>query len=71
MIVAVPKETYPEEKRVALIPQGIPALTKAGAEVVIEAPVLWWPNGLGDQPMYEATITMAPTQTSLPQTWMC
>ena len=37
MIVAVPKETYPEEKRIALIPQAIPALTKAGLEVVIEA----------------------------------
>ena len=29
MIVAVPKETYPEEKRIALIPQAIPALAKA------------------------------------------
>ena len=29
MIVAVPKETYPEEKRVALIPQAIPVLTNA------------------------------------------
>ena len=37
MIVAVPKETYPEEKRIALIPQAIPALTKAGLEVVVEA----------------------------------
>ena len=37
MIVAVPKETYPQEKRIALIPQAIPALTKAGLEVVIEA----------------------------------
>lgn len=37
MIVAVPKETYPEEKRIALIPQAIPALTKTGLEVVVEA----------------------------------
>jgi NAD(P) transhydrogenase subunit alpha len=37
MIVAVPKETYPEEQRIALIPQAVPALTKAGLEVVIEA----------------------------------
>ena len=37
MIVAVPKETYPEERRIALIPQAIPALTKAGLEVVVEA----------------------------------
>jgi NAD(P) transhydrogenase subunit alpha len=37
MIVAVPKETYPEEKRIALIPQSVPALTKAGLEVVVQA----------------------------------
>jgi len=37
MIIAVPKETYPEEKRIALIPQAIPALTKVGLEVVVEA----------------------------------
>jgi NAD(P) transhydrogenase subunit alpha len=37
MIVAVPKETYPEEKRIALIPPTVPTLTKAGLEVVIEA----------------------------------
>ena len=37
MIVAVCKESYPHEKRIALIPQTVPALTKAGLEVVIEA----------------------------------
>lgn len=37
MIVAVPKETYPGEKRIALIPPSIPPLTKAGLEVIIEA----------------------------------
>jgi len=37
MIVAVPKETYPDEKRIALIPQMVPALIKAGLEVVVEA----------------------------------
>ncbi|HBO44155.1 MAG TPA: Re/Si-specific NAD(P)(+) transhydrogenase subunit alpha [Planctomycetaceae bacterium] len=36
MIVAVPKETFPGEKRVALVPTGIPPLVKAGFEVVIE-----------------------------------
>jgi len=29
MIVAVPKKTYPEQKRIALIPQAIPVLTNA------------------------------------------
>ncbi|MGD8688288.1 MAG: hypothetical protein PVH15_16065, partial [Syntrophobacterales bacterium] len=37
MIVAVPKEVYPGEKRIALISQTLPSLTKAGLEVVIEA----------------------------------
>ena len=37
MIVAVPKETYLGERRVALIPTAVPSLTKAGLEVVIEA----------------------------------
>ncbi len=37
MIVAVPKETYPGERRIALIPQTVPALIKAGLEVAIEA----------------------------------
>jgi len=37
MLVAVPKEIYPAERRVALIPQTVPALIKAGLEVAIEA----------------------------------
>jgi len=37
MIVGVPCETYPGERRVALVPAIIPNLTKAGLEVVIEA----------------------------------
>jgi NAD(P) transhydrogenase subunit alpha len=37
MIVAVPKETYPQERRVAIIPLTVPTLTKAGLEVVVEA----------------------------------
>ncbi len=36
MIAGIPKETFPNEKRVALIPAGIPALTKAGIEVVVQ-----------------------------------
>jgi NAD(P) transhydrogenase subunit alpha len=36
MIVGVPKETFPGESRVALVPAGLPALTKAGLEVRIE-----------------------------------
>ncbi len=36
MIVGVPKETFPGERRVALVPASIPALAKAGLEVLIE-----------------------------------
>lgn len=37
MIVGVPKEIYPGERRVALVPTVVPNLTKAGFEVVVEA----------------------------------
>ena len=36
MIIGVPKETYPGERRVALIPAAVPALTKAGLDVIVE-----------------------------------
>ncbi|MGH9494688.1 MAG: Re/Si-specific NAD(P)(+) transhydrogenase subunit alpha [Candidatus Sulfotelmatobacter sp.] len=36
MIVGVPKESYPGERRVALVPVVIPNLTKAGLEVIVE-----------------------------------
>jgi H+-translocating NAD(P) transhydrogenase subunit alpha len=36
MIIGVPKETRPEERRVALVPGVLPQLTKAGYEVVVE-----------------------------------
>lgn len=37
MVVGVPKESFPGERRVALVPLVIPALTNAGWEVVVEA----------------------------------
>jgi H+-translocating NAD(P) transhydrogenase subunit alpha len=37
VIIGVPKESYPGERRVALVPVVIPLLAKAGMEVVIEA----------------------------------
>ncbi len=37
MIVGVPKETFPDESRVALIPQAVPSLTKAGFEILVES----------------------------------
>jgi H+-translocating NAD(P) transhydrogenase subunit alpha len=37
MIVGVPKEIYPNERRVALVPAVIPNLKKSGLDVVVEA----------------------------------
>jgi NAD(P) transhydrogenase subunit alpha len=37
MIVGVPKESFPGERRVALVPAVIPGMAKAGMEVVVEA----------------------------------
>jgi len=37
MIVGVPRESFPGERRVALVPAVIPSLAKAGLEVVVEA----------------------------------
>ena len=45
MIVGVPKESYPGERRVALVPVVIPNLAKAGIDVIVEA-------GAGEQAGY-------------------
>jgi proton-translocating NAD(P)+ transhydrogenase subunit alpha len=37
VIIGVPKESYPGERRVALVPLVVPQLAKAGFEVVVEA----------------------------------
>jgi len=36
LIIGVPKEIYPGERRVSLVPLVIPTLTKAGFEVAVE-----------------------------------
>lgn len=36
MIVAVPRENHPGERRVALVPASVPLLVKAGTEVLVE-----------------------------------
>src|ERR687892_715920 len=36
MIVGIPKETFPGERRVALVPAVVPSLVKAGVEVIVE-----------------------------------
>ena len=45
MIVGVATESYPGERRVALVPVAVPNLTKAGLEVVVQA-------GAGEQAGY-------------------
>jgi len=42
MIVGVPKETYPGERRVALVPGMVPSLKRAGLDVLVE-------GGAGDR----------------------
>ena len=37
MIIGIPKESFPGERRVGMVPSAVPSLTKAGFEVVIEA----------------------------------
>src|SRR5689334_20990302 len=37
MIVGVPREAFPGERRVALVPSSIPILGKGGLEVIVEA----------------------------------
>jgi H+-translocating NAD(P) transhydrogenase subunit alpha len=37
MIVGVPRESYPGERRVSLVPAAVPSLKKTGLEVVVEA----------------------------------
>src|SRR3990170_392217 len=37
MIFGIPKETFPGENRVALIPAAVPSLIKAGHQVILEA----------------------------------
>lgn len=45
MIVGIPKESYPGERRVALVPSVVPSLVNAGLEVLVE-------SGAGEQAGY-------------------
>jgi proton-translocating NAD(P)+ transhydrogenase subunit alpha len=58
VIVGVPKETYPGERRVALVPPVVPALAKAGVTVHIE-------SGAGEQAGWlDASYTEKGAQTA-------
>src|SRR5271167_2560375 len=51
MIVGVPREIYPGERRVAIVPAAVPILMKGGFEVVVQA-------GAGNEAGYpDATYT--------------
>ena len=64
MIIGVPKESYPGERRVALVPMVMPILAKAGFQVMVEA-------GAGEQAGYpdahyvEKGATIAPDRASV------
>ncbi len=38
---------------------------KAKAEIVIDKPRLWWPAGMGDQPLYEVTVDLLDAEGGL------
>lgn len=44
----------------------IPETTAAEQVVTIQNPQLWWPNGLGKQPLYRVTVRLAASDT---RTW--
>ncbi len=63
MIVAVPRESHPGERRVALIPASIPPLVKAGMEVLIEAGA-GQSAGHADQQYLDKGAKIAPSRTA-------
>ncbi len=64
MKVGVPKETFPGERRVALVPAGVPPLAKAGLEVVVQAGA---GEGAGyrDQEYAEKGASIAPSRAEV------
>jgi NAD(P) transhydrogenase subunit alpha len=61
MIVAVPRENHPGERRVALVPASLPSLAKAGLEILIEAGA-GQPAGFADQQYVEKGAKIAPSR---------
>ena len=58
MKIAVVKETYPGERRVALVPANVPHLTKLGATVLVE-PGAGQASGFADAQYVEKGATLA------------
>jgi len=67
MIVSVPKETYPGERRVALVPASVPPLAKSGIRVQIEADA-GVPAGFTDTAYSEADAEIIADRRQLFQT---
>jgi NAD(P) transhydrogenase subunit alpha len=64
MIVGVPRETAPGERRVALVPDGVKSLAKAGYEVVIETGA-GAAAGFGDEAYAAAGARLEPDRAAL------
>ena len=64
MIVAVPRESFPGERRVSLVPSVLPALTKASIDVVVEASA-GVSAGFPDKAYIEKGARLAATKTQL------
>ena len=63
MIVGVPKESYPGERRVALVPGVLASLAKAGLEVMVEAINQ---SGIAEQRELTVTETLSSLGTCVP-----
>jgi NAD(P) transhydrogenase subunit alpha len=64
VIVGVPKESYPGERRVALVPKTVPSLTKAGLQVVIETGA-GTEAGYPDSQYAEKGVTILPNRAAV------
>jgi H+-translocating NAD(P) transhydrogenase subunit alpha len=64
VIIGVPRESYPGERRVALVPLVVPNLVKAGFEVVVEAGA-GYQAGYPDAQYVEKGAKVAPDRTAV------
>ncbi len=64
MIVGVPVETYPSERRVALVPSVAADLAKAGLEVVVQ-PGAGVKAGFPDAAYQKVKVRLVPDRTKL------
>jgi NAD(P) transhydrogenase subunit alpha len=64
MIAGIPKETYPGERRVAVIPAVLPALAKLGLEVLVEKDA-GLAAGFPDETYVDKGALLAPTREAV------